>query len=892
MNDRQIVDEFVAESCDHLADIESQLLAIEANGAAIDEELVNTVFRAVHSIKGTAGFLQLSNIQDLSHEMETVLNLIRSRELAPDAGITNALLRAADTLRAMVENVDNSGDVDVSEHLTALRSIASGAQTAVPVPPPADTEKTLDMVQTFVAEAASEPANDVRTPADSVSATETADRGNSTRPTGHTPATETNIRVSVRVLDHLMNLAGELVLSRNQLLQTVGSKTNGNLDSISARLNQVTSEIQEAVMQTRLQVVETVFSKFPRVVRDLCGTLGKQCDLVVEGEDVELDKSIIEAIGDPLTHLIRNAVDHGLETPAERIAAGKSPKGRILLKAFHQAGKVHLVVRDDGAGIDVARIREKAVAKGIITAEQAHELGDRESLRLIFRPGFSTADQLTNISGRGVGMDVVRTNIERLGGTVDVDSRVGQGTGVNLTLPLTLAIVPSLIVRCGAGRFAIPQASISELVRVKAGERADKLQCVNDAEVLRLRGNLLPLVRLSGALRLPSSGANTPDHTGVAGNTNIIVVESGHLRYGLIVDALHDSEEIVVKPLGKNMKDCRCFAGATILGDGQVALILDVAGLAAQASLAIREEKDRSESVETMAASADSQAMLLFTNASTEQFAVPMGLISRLERIRGDQIDSVGGQEVLQYRGASLTLLSLEKQIRALPRAEQQRLYVIVFRVGQREIGLIAPQLTDIRAVPTEIDTTSFREPGVVGSLVLEGKTTRLLDLLELCRAAHPDWFEHAPQAETPAAPHAPTILLAEDSGFFRKQLVSFLQADGYNVLACEDGQIAWDALRRPGQPYDLIVTDLEMPHMNGFDLAKRVKSDPSLRRLPIIAVTSLASEEDVERGRKAGIDEYLIKLDRDQLVNTVAERLRLSRLGAVQPQNTTGRIS
>ncbi|MEN6452279.1 MAG: chemotaxis protein CheW [Thermoguttaceae bacterium] len=894
MNDREIVDDFVAESCDHLADIESQLLAIEANGAAIDADLVNTVFRAVHSIKGTAGFLQLSNIEDLSHEMENVLNLVRNRELTPDAAITNVLLKAADTLRAMVQNVDHSGEVDVAGHLTALRAIAAGEKpttaadapngqaAAGPAAQATDGEKTLDLVQTFVAEAASGPSRDAHPAlADAVAADAADHAGPAVTVSGHSPTTETNIRVSVRVLDHLMNLAGELVLSRNQLLQTVGSKDRGNLDSISARLNQVTSEIQEAVMQTRLQVVETVFSKFPRVVRDLCNTLGKQCDLVVEGEDVELDKSIIEAIGDPLTHLIRNAVDHGLEMPDARVAAGKQAKGRILLKAFHQAGKVHLTVRDDGAGIDVAKVRAKAVAKGMLTPEQAHEMSDREALRLIFRPGFSTADQLTNISGRGVGMDVVRTNIERLGGTVDVESRVGQGTAVNITLPLTLAIVPSLIVRCDGRRFAIPQASISELVRVKASEREERLQRVNDAEVLRLRGSLLPLVRPTDALDLSRhTGPEAHGETSAGRNTNIIVVESGHLRYGLIVDALHDSEEIVVKPLGKNMKDCRCFAGATILGDGQVALILDVAGLASQAALTIREDKEHTDGVESIAGSSDSQSMLLFANATNEQFAVPMGLISRLERIRSDQIDTVGGQEVLQYRGMSLTLLSLERYIQAQPRQQQQRLYVIVFRVGNREIGLIAPQLTDIRAVPTEIDATTFREPGVVGSLVLEGKTIRMLDLLELCRVAHPDWFENVSAEQTPIA-QAPTILLAEDSGFFRKQMVNLLQADGYNVLACEDGQVAWDTLRQPGQPYDLIVTDLEMPHMNGFDLATKVKGDPNLRRLPIIAVTSLASEDDIERGRRAGIDEYLIKLDRDQLMATIAERLRLARLAA-----------
>ncbi|MBN1396156.1 MAG: chemotaxis protein CheW [Pirellulales bacterium] len=887
MIDRQIVEEFVVESRDHLVDIESQLLAIEAGGANIDDELVNTVFRAVHSIKGTAGFLQLSNIQALSHEMENVLNMIRNRQLVPRPDVTTVLFKAADTLRAMVENVDRSEEVDVSGHISDLQAVITRQQSDADIlvkqqsgmDETANVEKALDLVDAYVSEEARYgEAEPVSANPPSIETTETYEANETSNAltaaetsAQNGSATDANIRVSVRVLDHLMNLAGELVLARNQLLQTVATNSRENLDSISARLNQVTSEIQEAVMQTRLQAVETVFRKFPRLVRDLCQSLDKQCDLVVEGKDVELDKSIIEAIGDPLTHLIRNAVDHGLESPEIRTANGKNAKGKIFLKAFHQAGKVHLVVKDDGAGINAASLRDKAVAKGVITSEQAHEMSARESLRLIFRPGLSTAKTVSNLSGRGVGMDVVKTNIEKLGGTVDVESTVDEGTSVNITLPLTLAIIPSLIVRSNGRRFAIPQASISELVRVKAAERAERLQYVDNAEVLRLRGALLPLVRLNSVLE---NGADETDAANRSNNINIIVVEYGLLRYGVIVDALHDSEEIVVKPLGKHMKDCRCFAGATILGDGQVALIVDVAGLASQVSLHTRDAKELAGEVEsTAAAAADNQTMLLFTNAETEQFAVPMGLISRLERIRSDQIDKVGGQEVLQYRGVSLPLLSLENHINALPRPEQERLYVIVYRIGQREIGLIAPQLTDIRQMSTDIDTTTFQEKGVIGSLVLDNKATRMLDLLELTRSAHAEWIQDIP-AEGERVGDAPTILLAEDSSFFRKQLAGFLQAEGYNVLACEDGKVAWDVLCHPGKPCDLIVTDLEMPNLNGFDLAQRVRNTPSLTHIPIIAVTSLASDEDVERGKIVGIDDYHIKLDRERLVATVADYL------------------
>ena len=525
MDDRQIIDEFVVESREHLADIENQFLTIEAGGENVDIDLVNTVFRAVHSIKGAAGFFNFSSVQGLAHEMENVLNLVRNGQLVPNSSMTDVLLRAADTLRAMIEDIDHSNGVDVSHHLAKLRILAEGQQSAGLSPPsptsephtadaaPAGVGQTLDLVEDLILQTTAEMS-----PGESLPSAATPRSGAGDPPqapaTMHeppargadlkspAPAAETSIRVPVRVLDRLMNLAGELVLSRNQLVRAVAATDRANLDAISARLNQVTSELQEAIMRTRLQVVDTVFNKFPRIVRDTCNALGKQCDLVVEGEDVELDKSIIEAIGDPLTHLIRNAMDHGLERPEMRVKAGKSPKGRIVMKAFHQAGKVNIAVSDDGAGIDAVRLKEKAVARGIITAEQARDMGERESVRLIFHPGFSTAEKVTNVSGRGVGMDVVRTNVERLGGTVNVETRVGAGTTISIKLPLTLAIIPSLIVRCGARRFAIPQASIGELVRVKSAEAEGRIHHVKNAEVLRLRGSLLPLVRLSAAIGL------------------------------------------------------------------------------------------------------------------------------------------------------------------------------------------------------------------------------------------------------------------------------------------------------------------------------------------------------------------------------------------------------
>lgn len=1040
----ELIASFVAESNEHLADIENQLMEMEEGGADADPDLVNTIFRAIHSTKGTAGFLGLTSIGALAHEAENILNLVRNHELVPTSAVVDVLLRAVDLLRSMVNDVATSNDVDVSAlcaelvaavktegapdvqeeldrevdillptgeltfvmmsireliprqrqgcHIYVLKAdliadvqrnglnpiqflnqlyelgelvdsyastmgmgdlsqampeslilvmlvgskatpeelseklhiplesifhIASPEETqwgkteepsapTAPTPPPAAEPARPPQAQ---AEPTPTP-----TPAP-VPAKPKAAAKKPDKPAPSAARQETSLRVHVEVLDKLMNLAGELVLGRNQLLQLISDTDSRGMEAVAARLDQVTSELQEAIMQTRMQAVGTVFNRFVRIVRDLSTQLDKQCSLTIDGKQVELDKAIIEAIGDPLTHLIRNSVDHGVELPDERVAKGKDPTGMIHLSAFHQGGKVNITIRDDGAGIDGSRLREKAVEKGILTAEQAASMSEREAVRLIFHPGFSMAKTVTSVSGRGVGMDVVKTNIEKLGGIVDIETELGTGTTINIKLPLTLAIIPSMIVRSGDERFAIPQVNISELVRIKASEVLQKIERVKDAEVLRLRGSLLPLVRLNRVLNAPSKYFDpipealkdnhriniadrrcpeSEESTGedasrlqearredtTPGALNIIVVEAGSLRYGLIVDALHDSEEIVVKPLGRHMKSCTCLAGATILGDGTVALILDVAGIAAHMQLAAPEADDDAGRSDQREFSEDAQSLLLFTNHPEEQFGVPMELISRIERIHTDQLDSVGGQEVLQYRGASLPVLSLENLIQAKPRPDLDKLFVVAFRVAGREVGLIAPCLDDIKSIPADFDTATFREPGILGSAIVDSNTMRVIDLVELTFKAHADWFEEE-QAEETSEGGVPTILLAEDSTFFRTQMASFLESSNYEVVGCEDGLVAWNTLHDSDQRFDLVVTDIEMPNMDGLELTRKIKGDPSFAHLPIVAVTSLASEDDIQRGMEAGVNDYQIKMDREKLMGAVARLLKEVRQNA-----------
>lgn len=888
--DDELMRDFIEEAVNHLAHVERDLLQIESQGAEIDLELVNQVFRGIHSIKGAAGFLGLGAVQSLAHRLENLLNGIRNGEFVPDKETIDVLLSSADQLRCLVEAPEVSEEVDIAAHLIALDDVArrhQGGNLATGErihggDAPSSTHEVLPGV-----EGGSSVQDEFGQATKSDPWSEAPGRGGPRNGS----AADANIRVAVGTLDQLMNLAGELVLSRNQLLQMLSDTQNIGFEAVASRIDQVTSELQEAIMQTRMQPIGTVFNRFRRVVRDLSGKLGKQCDLSISGEEVELDKTIIEAIADPLTHLVRNAIDHGIETPEARLAQGKKRGGSLQLRAFHQAGKVIIRIEDDGRGIDANALKEKAVAKGFLASERAADMPEREAVRLIFHPGFSTAETVTDVSGRGVGMDVVKTNIEKLGGSVELETEVGVGTQITVTLPLTLAIIPCLLVRAGGERYAIPQANIAELVRVRPAEVATRIGRVKNAEVLRLRGSLLPLVRLSQVVEAEAEDRDAGNANEVPVEAernerawNIIVVESGRVRYGLIVDSLFDSEEIVVKPLGRHLKDCICLAGATVLGDGRVAMILDIPGIMVHAKLERSDEEPQTNADQDCSvADEDEQWALLFTNDPKEHFAIPMGLISRIERIQSEQIDHVAGQELLQYRGASLPLLSLERCINALPRAEQTRLYVAVFNMGQREVGLIVPNIVDIRTVPSEIDSMTLSERGVMGSLVVDGRAVRMVDLFELAEVAHPEWAVSRTRVPASDQEEAPTILLAEDSDFFRTHVAGYLEEHGYQVVRCEDGAIAWERIASDVDAIDLVITDVQMPNLDGFGLCRKIKGSASTAHLPVIALTSLAGEEDVRRGKECGIDEYQVKMDRDNLIRAVARLLgsRSSSAGA-----------
>jgi two-component system chemotaxis sensor kinase CheA len=689
-------------------------------------------------------------------------------------------------------------------------------------------------------------------------------------PSAGTPAaaaapTETTIRVNVQLLDSLMTLAGELVLCRNQLNEGIAHKDERAIGDGAHRISIVTSELQEAVALTRMQPIGGLFSKFPRLVRELARELGKQIELHVEGGDVEIDKSLLEGLSDPLTHMIRNAVDHGIEPPAQRAAAKKKSTGIVQLRALHQSGQVVIEITDDGGGLLGEKIAAAAVSKGLIGPEQTKTMGEREKVALIFLPGLSTAAKVSDVSGRGVGMDVVKTNLDKLGGKVEIDTAPGRGTTFRIKLPLTLAIIPSLLVSSEGQRFAIPQVSVAELIRIPAAQIAERIDRAGDAEILLLRDRLVPLVHLRNAPE-PSNAQ------GVRKALNVVLIDTGQMQYGLVVDNLHDTMEIVVKPLGRHLQGLRDYAGATILGDGQVALILDVGGLSERAQLATDNGRAaRGLAGSEHAAAAEMHALLLFHNAPEEACAIPIELVRRVERVTPAQVQNLGGRRTLQYEGASLPLASLRDLAKVGEISESQQWVVIVFERAGRPLGLLAAEPVDMLETRVDLDTVTLRQPGVAGSTILNGCTTLMVDIFELADAMRGRSLEREkPREASSAEPRQGTVLVAEDSDFFRNQIQRLIEGVGYTVLAAEDGQAAWEMLDRYPGTVSVVATDIEMPRLDGLSLTRQIRADARFAGIPVIALSSLAGEEEIARGLAAGVSEYQVKLDRDRLLASI----------------------
>lgn len=876
----ELLSDFIVETGESLEQIDAALVAFEQQPD--DQAILRQVFRLVHTIKGTCGFLELGRLEALTHAAENLMGRYRDGLPATAEGVST-ILQVIDQIKAHLVFMQNNEGAEPEGNdrqlIDVLNRLADGA-------PEEDDQFGEEAPYQSVVE----PEIVVRAPLDPL---EEAFR-NAPGPEDPLPpvapsppsavqepvlnkepahmAAPSAIRVQLGVLEQLMTMVSELVLTRNQLMAVSREHEDARYHTPLQRLCSVTAELQDGVMKTRMQPISALWQKMPRIVRDLGKELGKQISLEMSGEETELDRQVLEQIKDPLTHMIRNAADHGLETPADRLAAKKPEMGRIELNAFHKGGQIVIEIRDDGRGLDAQKLKQKAFERGLATQSELDNMSDAQAHQLIFHPGFSTAESVTSVSGRGVGMDVVRTNIEMIGGTIELQSTRGEGTIVSLNIPLTLAIVPALIVASHDERFAVPQRAVRELVRLTPqhagnntshGEDAAYLEELNGAQVLQLRDQLLPVLRLDAALGVQMD----PSPQDSAQTGFVVVLEIGTFRFGLCVDAVFHTEEIVVKPMVGALKDLKHFSGTTILGDGSVIMILDAQGLASLITQNdLSEHNDAHQNVQADLTANEQIELLCFALEGAGRKAVPLSLIHRLELIDLNQIEQVGGRFTLQYTERLMPIVFLQKPDPASWTSVRQK-PLLVFEDHGFLLGVVVDQVLDICKAPPHYDLDGAGA-GYLGSAILDGKATEILDLAYFMAQEHPKLFER--QGQT-ASPQRQRLLYAEDSAFFRNMLVPIFQSAGFDVTVCHDGMEAMERVKG-GESYDLIVTDIEMPRMDGFGLAKSIADAPNAAKTPIIALTSYDEPKARDQAKALGMSAYIAKNDRARLDDTLSQ--------------------
>ena len=922
-----LLNEFLTETSESLAVLDVELVKFEQDPG--DTSILSNIFRLVHTIKGTSGFLGLPRLEAVAHAGEDVLGKFRDGELEVTPEAVTLILRCIDNIRGLLTELEESGsepDGDDREVIGDLRAMADG-ETAAPAAaelesevavaeevPPADgpvvdeggfpvAAELLAEVEAASAapgngagdgaimaelaaaleaeeaaepappespaeqpEAAAVPAAPATVPATpKSSAPAKKEAAKDSREAKESSVANQSIRVSVELLENLMTLISELVLTRNQLLQMVRGQDENEFSVPLQRLSHITTDLQEGVMKTRMQPIGNAWAKLPRIVCDLALEASKKIDLQMLGAETELDRQVLEMIKDPLTHMVRNSADHGLESSAERAAAGKPESGSIVLNAFHEGGHIVIEISDDGRGLNMERIRNKVVENGLAAEQDLEGLSDQQVQQFIFKAGFSTAEKVTSVSGRSVGMDVVRTNIEKIGGTIELKSVEGKGTTFTIKIPLTLAIMSALIIECTKQRFAIPQISVLELVR--ASSRSDNaIEKINNSPVLRLRNRLLPLVSLSDLLKLePVSDENDDE-------VFIVVAQVGTYAFGIMVDRVYDTEEIVVKPVSPVLRDVPFYSGNTILGDGSVIMILDpngIAGATGEGPVVADKKADADVAGASREEEGEKTPLLIFRAGGQELKAVPLALVARLEEVDMSAVESSHGQRVIQYRSQLMPLIPIDPMH---DWATEGRQPTLVFTDRDRSMGLVVEQIVDIVEDRVKIELKAD-QPGLVGSAVIDGKATDIIDAGFFLTQAFDDWFGPEKSTSVDQERDGKRILLVDDSPFFRNLLTPLLTVAGYQVTAVESADDALK-MREEGRDFDVIVSDIEMPGMSGFDFAANVRDDSRWKSLPMVALSSRATDEDFARGREVGFDDYVAKFDRDSLVQTLAQTL------------------
>lgn len=927
-----LLSEFLTETAESMDVLDVELVKLEQNPN--DKAILSNIFRLVHTIKGTCGFLGLPRLETVAHASENVLGKIRDGKLDVSADGISLVLESLDQIKAILSVLEASeaepagDDSDLIARLNHLADTGevpdpsggkpnSPALAAEPEPTPPDievaafdamlnseevAEDSPELQAAFEAavyEGPGDPMAQLRSRTDGaamVAEPKVAPEPKPVAPapveskvpatveepkpkavpadksSGGEPATPREggvtqtIRVNVDLLENLMTMVSELVLTRNQLLQILRNQGDSEFNAPLQRLSHVTSELQEGVMKTRMQPIGNAWAKLPRIVRDLSVELRKKIDLQMIGAETELDRQVLEIIKDPLTHMVRNSGDHGIELPDVRAAAGKQETGTITLNAYHEGGHILIEISDDGKGLNSDKIREKAIANGLVSEEKLESMSEHQIQQFVFHPGFSTVEKVTNVSGRGVGMDVVKTNIDKIGGTVDLKSVEGRGTTFTIKIPLTLAIVSALIVESANERFAIPQISVVELVRASK-DAEHKIEMIHGTPVLRLRDRLLPLVNLRRLLEI-EEGDETA-RSSIDGECYIVVSQVGPLTFGIIVDKIYDAEEIVVKPVSALLRNLSIFAGNTILGDGSVIMILDPNGIAMttgdiQAGDGLTADKEEA----TSESKGERTALLLFRAGGKTPKAVPLGLVARLEEIEFTTVEIANGQAVVQYRGSLMPLIPISDSYEF---PETGKRPILVFSDRNRSMGLVVDEILDIVEDRLSVELGA-QDPGMIGSAIVAGKATEILDTGFYLTKAFADWFgHHSDQSDATLIAARPRVLLVDDSAFFRNLLTPVLSAAGYQVVSMDSAEAAL-GLHARGEQFDAIVSDIEMTGMSGFDFVEAVRAETRWKDLPIIAMSSHTTQTDLDRGHEVGFTDYVAKHDRDGLIQALAE--------------------
>lgn len=866
----ELLQEFLTETGENLDTVDRELVRFEQDPN--DRDILRNIFRLVHTVKGTCGFIGLPRLEALTHAAESVIGQFRDGATVKPSAVT-AILETIDRIKDILAELAEKGqepegnDETLIGELFALAEHAKG-ELKQQQPP---TDATLDPVAAYLARhgqtaPVASSVEDIvfrsapgpqRGPDGRIEGSETA----SPAEDNHSPARSSNsggpatLRVNVDTIEHLMTMVSELVLTRNQLLEVSRRQEDAGLKAPLQRLSLITAELQDGVMKTRMQPIGNAWSKLPRIVRDLSAELGKRIELLTDGAETELDRQILDLIKDPLIHMVRNCADHAIEMPADRRTAGKPEHGTIRLAAYHEGGSVTISIADDGRGLDIERIRGKAIAKGLATEAELDKLSDAQISRFIFHPGFSTADSVTAVSGRGVGMDVVKANVDSIGGTVDVASRPGLGTTITIKIPLTLAIISALIVVAGEDRYAIPQIAVRELVRAKAGDD-NRIEEINGAPVLRLRGRLLPIVSLPGLMACPGrETARRADGEGF-----IVVTQIGERQFGILVDSVFHTEEIVVKPMSSKLRHIHLFSGNTILGDGTVVLIVDpngVARLVGATTSENAEEEPREAAAQVHRG--ERTTMLVFRAGSGSLQALPLSLVTRLEEIEAGEFQRSGGRTLLHYRGRLVPVTPVaETQLRS---AGIQPLVIV--SNGDLTVALAVEAIVDIVEETFELEMAAAEARGIIGSAMIRGRATDILDLAHYLPLNEPGWFAAGRSAELSGR-----VLLVEPSDFLRDMLSPVLRASGRIIAPIADFSEA--ALATAGEPIVTALLDLDRDSDAAFAFAALLRERAKGERLRILGLTTCATPDLHMRAVQAGLDDVVAKFDRRALLSEI----------------------